>query len=78
MRLPPTGSDFVEHLFDTDFLISVAVEIEVLGFADLSAKMTAMEEFVGRATVFPLEEAVKNQTIALRRTYKKLKLGDAK
>ncbi len=28
LRLPEKGSDFVENLFDTDFLISVATKIE--------------------------------------------------
>lgn len=76
-RLPQKGSDFVEAIFNTDFLISVAVKIEVLGFDDLPDKLTAMEEFVNAATVLPLDDAVTQQTILLRRQYKKLKLGDA-
>jgi predicted nucleic acid-binding protein len=39
--------------------------------------MANMEEFVNTATVLPLDEAVTQQTILLRRQYKKLKLGDA-
>jgi predicted nucleic acid-binding protein len=77
LRLPQKGSDFVEHIFNTDFLISVAVKIEVLGFNDAPAIMANMEEFVNTATVLPLDEAVTQQTILLRRQYKKLKLGDA-
>jgi predicted nucleic acid-binding protein len=77
LRLPPKGDNFMESLFDSDFLISVAVEIEVLGFDDVPAKLKAMENFVGMATILPLDEAVKNRTILLRRAYKKLKLGDA-
>jgi hypothetical protein len=46
LRLPEKGSDFVENLFDSDFLISVATKIEVLGFNDLPEKLLAMEEFV--------------------------------
>lgn len=38
-RLPQKGSDFAEHVFNTDFLISVAVKIEVLGFDDVPAKI---------------------------------------
>ena len=34
LRLPQTGSDFVENIFNTYFLISVAVKIEVLGYND--------------------------------------------
>jgi len=76
-RLPQNGSDFLEQIFNIDFLISVAVKIEVLGFDDLPGKQKAMEEFVNTATVLPLDETVTKQTIQLRRQYKKLKLGDA-
>ncbi len=76
-RLPLLGSDFVEHLFNTDFLISVAVKIEVLGFDDIPSKMKAMEDFIGMATVMALDEIVTQKAIMLRRKYKKLKLGDA-
>jgi predicted nucleic acid-binding protein len=75
--LPAKGSDFVEDLFNSDFLISVAVKIEVLGFDDVPTKLKAMEEFIETASVLPLDEAVTKQTILLRRKYKKLKLGDA-
>jgi predicted nucleic acid-binding protein len=77
LRLPQKGSDFVEYIFDTDFLISVAVKIEVLGFNDVPSKMAGMELFVNNATVLPLDEAITKQTIVLRREHKKLKLGDA-
>ncbi len=76
-RLPENGSDFVENLFNTDFLISVATKIEVLGFNDIPAKLLAMEEFVNTATVIALDETITNKTIQLRREYKKIKLGDA-
>lgn len=75
--LPQEGSDFVEDLLNNDFLISVAVKIEVLGFDDVPHKLVVMEEFVNSAVVLPLDEAVTKQTISLRRKYKKLKLGDA-
>ncbi len=77
LRLPEKGSDFVENLFDTDFLISVATKIEVLGFNDVLEKLVAMEEFVNSATTLSLDELVTKHTINLRREYKKLKLGDA-
>jgi predicted nucleic acid-binding protein len=76
-RLPVKGSDFVEEIFNVDFMISVAVKIEVLGFDDVPTKLSAIEEFVNTATVLPLDEAITKQTILLRRLYKKLKLGDA-
>ena len=77
LRLPEKGSDFVENLFDNDFLISVATKIEVLGFNDVAEKLLALEEFVNSATTLSLDELVTNKTIVLRREYKKLKLGDA-
>lgn len=52
------GSDFMELVFNSDFLISVAVKIEVLGFDDIPDKLKAMEEFINTATVLPLNEAV--------------------
>jgi predicted nucleic acid-binding protein len=76
-RIPPKGSDFVEQIFEQQFLISAIVEIEVLGFSDLPHKMEDMEEFVGMAYVIPLDEKITKRTIDLRRKYKKLKLGDA-
>lgn len=75
-RLPRNSSDFVEKIFNSDFLISVVVKIEVLGFADVPAKMKVMEEFIGTATLLSLDDAVTLQTINLRKSHK-LKLGDA-
>ena len=76
-RLPQKNSDFLEQLFNNNFLISVAVKIEVLGFDDVPNKLLAMEEFVDTAVLLPLDEDVTKQAILLRRKYKKLKLGDA-
>ena len=67
----------MEQLFNNNFLISVAVKIEVLGFDDVPNKLLAMEEFVDTAVLLPLDEDVTKQAILLRRKYKKLKLGDA-
>ena len=69
-RLTQKGGDFVELLFNTDFLISVIVKIEVLGFNDVPHKLKAMEEFVNTAIELPLDESVTKQTILLRRSYK--------
>ncbi|MDR3269785.1 MAG: type II toxin-antitoxin system VapC family toxin [Tannerella sp.] len=76
-RIPSKGSDFVEEIFEQQFLISVIVEIEVLGFGDIPRKMAALEEFLEMACVIPLDEKITKRTIDLRRKYKKLKLGDA-
>lgn len=41
------ASNFVEHIFNSEFLISVVVKIEVLGFTELTEKMIHLEEFLG-------------------------------
>jgi predicted nucleic acid-binding protein len=76
-RLPQSGSDFVEEVFNNDFLTSIVVKIEVLGYNDVPHKIRAMEEFVSTATIYPLNDEVAQKTIELRRFHNKLKLGDA-
>ncbi len=70
------GSAFVENIFNTGFTISVVVKIEALGYHNDTFKMHLLEEFLATATIFPLDDAVTQKTIELRRI-KKLKLGDA-
>ena len=50
--LPAKGSDFVEKLFNTHFLISVVTKIEILGYNDLPRKMSAMSNFVSLSEIF--------------------------
>ncbi len=76
-RLPENGSNFVENLFNVDFLVSVVVKIEVLGFDGLPEKVSDLEAFLSTASVIGLEESITQQTILLKRKYRKLKLGDA-
>ncbi len=42
-RLPAKASDFVEKLFNTDFLISVVTKIEVLGFGQIKTTDVPLE-----------------------------------
>jgi len=74
--LPEKGSDFVENLFNSQFLISVVTKIEVLGYNDLPHKMSAMRNFVSLSDILPLNEIVTEKTIELKRS-RKMKLGDA-
>jgi predicted nucleic acid-binding protein len=76
-RIPQAGSDFVEQIFTEQFLISVIVKIEVLGYNDIPHRMEAMENFVALSQTIPLDNHITQRTIELRRKYKKLKLGDA-
>lgn len=74
--LPAKVSEFVEQIFNTDFLISAIVKIEVLGFNDEPAKLQGLEEFLDTASLIHLDDQIIQQTILLRRQYK-IKLGDA-
>jgi len=75
--IPDKGSDFVETLFDTQFLISVVTKIEVLGYNDFPHKMSAMSSFVSLSDILPLNESITEKTIELKREFRKMKLGDA-
>jgi hypothetical protein len=76
-RLPDAGKEFVKNIINTDFIISVAVEIEILTYHDIPDKMPLIEDFVSLATILPLDKAVTKKAIELRRYNKKMKLGDA-
>lgn len=74
--IPDVGSAFLENIFNTAFNTSVVVKIELLGYNNAPAKMQLLEEFLASAIIFPLDDAVTQKTIELRRI-KKFKLGDA-
>ncbi len=76
-RLPEVGKQFLADVINTDFVISVAVEIEVLTYHETPEKMPLIEEFMQLATVLPLDKEVTQKAIELRRNYRKMKLGDA-
>ena len=75
--IPVKGSDFVETLFNSQFLISVVTKIEVLGYNDLPHKMSVMRNFISLSDILPLNETVTEKTIELKRSFRKMKLGDA-
>jgi len=76
-RLPQTGKTFVTEIVNEEFIISVAVEIEVLTYHETPNKMPLIEEFINLATILPLDKVVTKKAIELRRNNRKLKLGDA-
>jgi len=75
--IPEKGSNFVENLFNSQFLISVVTKIEVLGYNDLPHKISAMSSFISLSENLPLNEIVTEKTIELKRSFRKMKLGDA-
>src|ERR1700722_1481413 len=76
-KIPERGKEFVREIINSEFIISVVVEIEVLSQTDVPDKMPLIEEFVGLATIIPLDKALAKKAIELRRKHRKLKLGDA-
>jgi len=76
-RLPQGGKEFVINTIDTNCIISVVVEIEVLTYHETPDKMHLIEEFVQLATILPLDRHITQKAIELRRKHRKLKLGDA-
>ncbi len=75
--LPAASGDFLEDVFNKEFLVSVIVKIEVLGFDHVVTKLEAMERFLNSGIDLPLDESITNECILLRRRHKKLKLPDA-
>jgi predicted nucleic acid-binding protein len=76
-RLPENGKEFVSTIINTDFIISVVVEIESLTYHDTPEKMPLIEEFVNLATVLQLDSVITKKAIEIRKKHRKLKLGDA-
>jgi predicted nucleic acid-binding protein len=76
-KLPTNGKVFVSTVINTEFIISVVVEIEVLTYHDLPNKMPLIEEFISLATILPLNNEITKKAIELRRKYRKLALADA-
>ena len=76
-RLPDAGKEFVKNIINTDFIISVVIEIEVLTYHEIPDMMPLIEDFVSLATILPLDILVTKKTIELRKYNKKMKIGDA-
>lgn len=76
-RLPKKGKELETTIINTDFIISVVVEIEALTYYDDTDKMPLIEEFISMATVLQLDRTVTKKVIEIRRKHRKLKLGDA-
>ncbi len=75
--LPASGRLFVENILNAEFIISVAVEIEVLTYHQSPEKMPLIEDFMSLATILPLDKEVTKKTIEIRRNNRRLKLADA-
>lgn len=75
--LPAETLPFVLDIMDAGPNLSVTTHIEVLGFRFPNFEQLQLtESFVSQSTVFPLTEAIVQQTITIKQHHK-IKLGDA-
>lgn len=75
-RLSVEAVNFLENLYDNDFIISAVTQIEILGYNDLPSKIKELEVFLNEAFIYHLDKDIVQQTILIRRK-NKIKLGDA-
>jgi predicted nucleic acid-binding protein len=76
-KLPHAAAFEMDKLIDIEFNTSIIVKIEVLGFNGDPLEMQKIDDFLTFANIFYLDDIVSDKAIYLRKTYKKLKLGDA-
>lgn len=67
----------MDNLINDNLTTSIVVKIEVLGFDGDPNEMKRLNDFLALSTILYVDDAVANKTIDLRKTHKKLKLGDA-
>lgn len=73
-KLPPDGAAFIKTVPPN---ISVITQIELLGWHGIVASdLVLLTDFVNKATIFPLDPSIVQQTIILRQ-YHKIKTPDA-
>ena len=75
--LPESAKDALNVRLAIEANISVISKIELLGYSPPSnASLQPVQDFVDKATVYPLDDVVVQKTIEIRRV-KKIKLPDA-
>ncbi len=76
-KLPDSAALAMDSLINDDLTTSIIVKIEVLGFDGAPIEMQRLNDFLALAYIIHVDDAIAEKTIHLRKTYKKLKLGDA-
>ncbi len=75
--LPPKAMQLLHTVVDDQPIISVITKIELLGFNFTSPEEQLLTEtFVNASLIFDLDEAIINQTTAIRK-HNRIKLPDA-
>ncbi|MBF0098542.1 MAG: type II toxin-antitoxin system VapC family toxin [Magnetococcales bacterium] len=75
--LPPQGQNLIRQGMRFGAAFSVISRIEILGYEGTPQQGSAAVRLLAQLTEIDLTEAIVNQTIQLRRQYRRLKLPDA-
>lgn len=76
-KLDPRSAVAMDKLVNDGLNTSIVVKIETLGFNGDEVEMQKLTDFISLATMFYVDDLIADQTIQLRKIYRKLKLGDA-
>jgi predicted nucleic acid-binding protein len=76
-KLPQDSGLAMDKLVNDELNISIIVRIETLGFNGDESEMQKLEVFLSLGKMYYVDDLVADKTIYLRKTYRKLKLGDA-
>ncbi len=76
-KLPQESGLAMDKLVNDELNISIIVRIETLGFNGDESEMQKLEAFLSFGKMYYVNDLVADKTIYLRKTYRKLKLGDA-
>ena len=76
-KLPQISALAMDKLVNEELNISIIVKIETLGFNGEDYEMQKLKDFLSLAKIFYVEDSIAEETINLRKLYRKLKLGDA-
>ena len=76
-KLPQDSALTMDKLVNDEMNISIIVRIEALGFNGKESEMQELKDFLSLAKIYYVDDLIADKTIDLRKTYRKLKLGDA-
>ena len=76
-KLPQDSALAMDKMVDDELNISIIVKIETLGFNGEDAEMQKLKDFLSLAKTYYVDDLTAEKTIDLRKTYRKLKPGDA-
>jgi predicted nucleic acid-binding protein len=76
-KLPQDSAFVMDKLVNDALNVSIIVRIETLGFNGEKSEMQKLKDFLSLSKVYYVDDLIADKTIDLRKTYRKLKLGDA-